>query len=106
MNFGLRWQTPSLGGARPLLRWSQHLFFAIGTLALGHCGFVLLDARFFQTYQSWQFQRALKDSNSSAGRSTHDQTAQLFPTLTGSNRLRDEYANQGAAGGSSLGRIE
>lgn len=44
------------------LRWSRYFFFIIGTLALGFCGYVLLDAKLYQAYQSWWFQQARKDS--------------------------------------------
>ena len=42
------------------LRWSRYLFFAVGILALGYVGFVLVDARFFQADQSRRFQQELK----------------------------------------------
>jgi sortase A len=46
----------------PYLRWSRYLFFAVGILALGYVGFVLLDARLFQADQSRRFQEELKGS--------------------------------------------
>lgn len=106
MKFLLRSQRSYLRRAHPFLRWSAHLFFAIGTLALGYYGFVLLDAWFFQAYHAWRFQRALKDPDSSVGSSTHDHTAPPLPTLTGSNQVRRENPNRATAGGGSLGRIE
>lgn len=38
------------------------MFCVIGILALSYCGYVLLEARFYQAYQSWQFERALKNA--------------------------------------------
>jgi sortase A len=99
-------QTFSLRRAHLFLRWSARLFFAIGTLALGYCGFVLLNAWFFQVDHAWRFQRALEDSKWSAGSNAHDQTAPLPPTWTASNRVRDENPNRGTADAGSLGRIE
>jgi sortase A len=46
---------------RPYIRWSRYLFFAVGILALGYVGFVLLDARLFQADQSRRFQEELKE---------------------------------------------
>jgi sortase A len=44
----------------PYLRWIRYLFFAVGILALGYAGFVLLDARLYQADQSRRFQAELK----------------------------------------------
>ena len=46
--------------AQAFLRWSRYSFFFIGILALGYCGYVLLDAKIYQAYETWRFDQALK----------------------------------------------
>jgi sortase A len=42
-----------------LLRWSRDAFLAAGVLALGYCGFVLLDTKIYQSYQATRFEEQL-----------------------------------------------
>jgi sortase A len=42
-----------------LLRWSRDAFLAAGVLALGYCGFVLLDTKIYQAYQATRFEEQL-----------------------------------------------
>jgi sortase A len=42
-----------------LLRWSRDAFLAAGVLALGYCGFVLLDTKIYQSYQTTRFEEQL-----------------------------------------------
>jgi sortase A len=44
-----------------LLRWSRNAFLVIGVLILGYCGFVLLDTKLYQAYQTRRFQQQMKD---------------------------------------------
>ena len=46
--------------AHRFLRWSRNAFLVIGVLALGYCGFVLLDAKLYQAYQARRFQQQLE----------------------------------------------
>ena len=43
-----------------LLGWSQYVFFTIGFLVVSYVSLSLLESSLFQTYQSWQFERATK----------------------------------------------
>jgi sortase A len=43
-----------------ILRWSRNAFLAAGVLALGYCGFVLLDAKLYQAKQERLFQQELE----------------------------------------------
>lgn len=43
-----------------ILRWGRYSFLIFGFLALGYCGYVLLDAKIFQAYETWRFEQALK----------------------------------------------
>jgi sortase A len=43
-----------------LLRWSRNAFLAAGALALGYCGFVLLDSKLYQDIQARRFQQQLE----------------------------------------------
>jgi len=40
--------------AKTILRWVQLFFLGIGLLALGYYGYVFVEARVFQAYQSWR----------------------------------------------------
>jgi sortase A len=86
-----------------VLRWSRYLFFAVGILALSYVGFVLLDAWFFQAYQTWRFQKALKDSRPS---SENLESSPLPSTMAEANRARAESRGIDDHPGSPLGRIE
>lgn len=44
-----------------ILRWSRNVFLVVGLLILGYCGFVLLDAKVYQAYETRQFQRQIKN---------------------------------------------
>jgi sortase A len=52
-------------GTSWLPRWGRYVFFVIGLLALGYCAFALIDAKVYQVYQTWRFERALKHSTPS-----------------------------------------
>jgi sortase A len=41
------------------LRWSRDTFLVVGVLALGYSGFVLLDVKLYQAYQTRRFQQQL-----------------------------------------------
>ena len=85
-----------------VLRWSRYLFFAVGILALSYVGYALLDARLYQAYQTWRFERALKGSKPAIG-SVEQLHPSPLPALAEADRARVESA---APEGSPLGRIE
>ena len=84
----------------PILRWSRYFFFILGILTLGYCGFVLLDAKLFQSYQSWRFQQAIQGSQPLAA-------SAALPTdpVEASPVLAESSADSGREG-AALGRIE
>jgi sortase A len=88
------------------LRWSRHLFFIIGILALGYVAFVLVDAKFYQAYQDWRFQQDLEGSNPTVSSSETLHLRSLPPTLADANRANAESLRMAGRGGSPLGRIE
>ena len=51
-------------GARFILRWSRNFFLVVGVLILGYCGYVLLDAKVYQAYQTRHFEQQIKDFKS------------------------------------------
>ena len=51
---------------RLFLRRSRYLFYIAGILALAYCGYIVLDARLYQAYQTRHFQEELQDSPSNA----------------------------------------
>ena len=85
-----------------VLRWSRYLFFAVGILALSYCAFVRLDARFYQAYQTWRFERALKGLKRAIG-SVEQLHPSPLPALAEADRARVESATPE---GSLLGQIE
>jgi sortase A len=73
---------------------------------LGYCGFVLLDASLYQTYQSRRFQQSLKSRTSSNGGAESLQASPLPATDAESNRVQTESPGIDGSQGSALGRIQ
>ena len=87
------------------LRWARFFFLAMGVLALGYCAVVLIDKWAYQAYQTWRFERALKDAHTSPG--THPQRAASPLTAQAqADRARAESFGIDGLAGSPLGRIE
>jgi sortase A len=92
--------------AHSVLRWSRYPFLVIGLLALGYCGYVLLEAKAFQAYEAWRFERALKNVEASGS-----QGKKLFPSLNppisaDAGPIKAESAAISAPAGSPLGQME
>jgi sortase A len=87
------------------IRWAQFFFLVVGILALSYCAVVLIDRWAFQAYQTWQFESALKDAQTSAR--AHPQPAP-FPLSSQeeADRARAESPAIKVVAGSPLGRIE
>ena len=88
------------------LRWSRHLFFAIGALALSYAGFVLLDARLYQAAQSRQFQQELKGLKASIGSDERLSPVSLPPDAMRADGIGVASLGTVGRGDSILGRIE
>ena len=52
--------------ANRFLHWSAWICLVVGVLALGYCGFVLLNAKIYQAYQSIQFEEELNNTGPAA----------------------------------------
>jgi sortase A len=74
-------------------------------LALSYCAFVRLDARLYQAYQTWRFERALKGSKP-AGGSVEQLHPSPLPALAEADRARAESLGIAPRPGSPLGQIE
>jgi sortase A len=85
------------------LRGSRYLFFTVGIFALAYCGYVLLDAKLYQAYQTRRFQQELKDSRSNVNRQP---VHTLLPPLEEANPARTENLGPSVSRRSPLGRIE
>ena len=88
-----------------VLRWSQYFFFVVGVLALSYCAVVLLDRWVFQAYQTWRFERALKDAQTSA-RTIQQPASSPLAAQAEADRARAESFGIDGLAGSPLGRIE
>lgn len=44
-----------------VLRWCQYPLLVIGIFALGYCAYATLDAKVYQAYETWRFDRAMKE---------------------------------------------
>lgn len=53
---------PTSTRALAVLRWSRNFLLAAGILALGYSGFVMLDAKLYQTHQTRRFQQQLESA--------------------------------------------
>jgi sortase A len=90
------------GRTQSVLRWSRYLFFAVGILALGYVGYGLVDAKLYQAYETWRFERALKSVEPTTG-SVEPLHPSPLPALAEADRAKVESA---APKGSPLGQIE
>ena len=106
MKIRVDWYGDSPTRATPFLRWSRYLSLGVGILLLGYCGFVLLDARLYETYQSRRFQQALKSLTPSIGGAENLHSSSLPAAEAESNPTRTESPGIAGRGGSALGRIE
>jgi len=77
----------------------------VGVLALSYCAVVLLDRWAFQAYQTWRFERALKDAQTSAGANSQPASSP-FPAQAEADRARAVSFGIDGLAGSPLGRIE
>lgn len=82
---------------------SRYLFYLIGVLALSYCGYILLDARLYQAYQTRQFQKELEDSQSNA---REPAGTALLPPIEAAKTARAESLGPDDSGRTPLGRIE
>ncbi|OFW24233.1 MAG: hypothetical protein A3H27_15765 [Acidobacteria bacterium RIFCSPLOWO2_02_FULL_59_13] len=101
MEFKSKWRTSFPAPTNAFLRWSRRLFFIMGILALGYVGFVLVDAKLYQAYQTRRFQQELNGVKPSVG------NAELLPpVLAEANRAHVVSLGTVAREGSLLGQIE
>ena len=87
------------------LRWARYIFLVAGVLALGYCAVVLTDKWAFQAYQTWRFERVLKNAQTSTRRSQLSGSPPLS-TQVDANRARAASFGIDGLAGSPLGRIE
>jgi sortase A len=87
------------------LRWAQFFFGIAGVLALSYCAVVLLDRWAFQAYQTWRFERALKDAQTSGGSNPQLAAGPISPQAVADQARAESFGIDGLAG-SPLGRIE
>jgi len=87
------------------VRWARFFFLVVGVLALSYCAVVLLDRWLFQAYQTWRFERALKNAQTSADANSQPATSPL-PAPAEADRARAVSFGIDGLAGSPLGRIE
>ncbi len=76
-----------------LLRWSRNFFLVAGISILGYCGYVLIDAKLYQAYETRQFQEQLRE---------------FKPGIPGNGRLKEasfQPSNKNPLGEIELTRI-
>jgi sortase A len=105
MNFKIKRQSAHPTRIALFLRWAKFFFFVVGVLALSYCATVLLDRWLFQAFQTWRFERALKDAQTSA-RAIPQPASSPLPTQAEVDRARAVSFGVDGRAGSPLGRIE
>jgi sortase A len=105
MNFKINRQRTHPTRIALLLRWSQRFFFVVGALALIYCATVLLERWLFQAYQTWRFERALKDAQTAARTLPQPASPPLSAKAEADRAHAETFGIDGLAG-SPLGRIE
>jgi sortase A len=88
-----------------LVRWARFFFLVVGVLALSYCAVALLDRWLFQAYQSWRFERALKEAQTSAGANPRPASSPLAAEAEADRARAVSFGIDGLEG-SPLGRIE
>ena len=88
------------------IRWSRHIFLAIGVLMLSYVGFTLFEAHIFQAAQSGQFQKQLNGLNPSIGADAHLHPLSLPPDAAAADGAGPDSLGTAGPGNSPLGRIE
>src|SRR4051794_14657432 len=84
--------------ASRLLKWIRRLLLVLGIALLVFVGYSLLDAKVFQTYENWRFNREVNSSRSSV------ETAQ--PELLPASQTPPQIFQHPVSRGDVLGRIE
>jgi sortase A len=102
MNFRTQQHRLPQRRTQAVLRWSRYLFFAVGILALGYAGYALVDAKLYQAYETWRFERSLKSLEPAIGSVRPLQPSPL-PAQAEANRAK---VGSAAPKGSPLGQIE
>jgi sortase A len=92
--------------AHSVLRWFRYPFLVIGLLALSYCGYVLLDAKAFQAYETWRFERALKDVKPPDARANEPDATINPPPSEDTSPIIAKSAASNVPAGSPLGRME
>jgi len=87
-----------------MLLWCQYPLLVIGILALCYCAYATLDAKVYQAYEAWRFDRALKEARPAIS-NKQPHLAPLPSVLTDANTARDESPGLPSRG-SLLGRLE
>jgi sortase A len=105
MNLKIKRQSAPPTRIALVLRWSQYFFFVVGVLALSYCAVVLLDRWLFQAYQTWRFERSLKEAQTSA-RTIQQPVSSPLSTQAEADRARAVSFGIDGLAGSPLGRIE
>jgi len=105
MNLRIKRQSAHPTRIALVLRWSQYFFFLVGVLAMSYCATVLLDRWLFQAYQTWRFERALKDAQTPA-RAIQQPASSPLPAQAEADRARAESFGIDGLAGSPLARIE
>jgi sortase A len=105
MNLRIKRQSAPPTRIALVLRWSQYFFFLVGVLALSYCATVLLERWLFQAYQTWRFERALNEAQTSA-RTIQQPASSPLPAQAEADRARAVSFGIDGLAGSPLGRIE
>jgi sortase A len=67
----------------PLLRWSRDVFLIVGVLLLGYCGYVVLDTKIYQAYQTRRFEEQMKETRSGNATDGSLHKVAFHPTAAG-----------------------
>jgi sortase A len=105
MNFKIKRQSAHPTRIALVFRWSQYFFFVVGVLALSYCATVLLERWLFQAYQTWRFERALNDAQTSV-RTIQQPASSPLSAQAEADRTRAVSFGIDGLTGSPLGRIE
>ncbi len=88
------------------LRWTRNVLLVFGVMALSYAGFTLLNAKLYQAYLTWQFQRALNGVAGPISSAESSDAPTPLTALTETDHASPESPGADVREGAPLGRIE
>ena len=101
-----RWTLIRSQRTQSALRWCRYPLIIFGVLSLGYYGYVWLEAKLYQDYESRKFDQALKSLSASNASGQESRPSTPTPSPPKTEHAKTESRAPARTDGLSLGRIE